>query len=182
MTLGIDGKVSRAITFDTAQLRQFDHGYAGTSHTSQGLTAGRVLAHIDTDGPRGLINTRLAYVAISRAARDSRVYTNNAENLGQRPASDTSKTAAIELRHEGTAKEVQRAVSAFRHNDPLTRTAVLQTQGRILEYVSPDGRGIPNDRLTSGQEIDVSDSQLAVGRGARSQSVAISKEGFSIDR
>ena len=31
------------------QFRQFDHGYAVTSHSSQGLTAGRVLAHFDTD-------------------------------------------------------------------------------------------------------------------------------------
>jgi len=39
---------------------KFDYGYAVTSHSAQGLTAGRVLAHIDTDLSRNLINNRLA--------------------------------------------------------------------------------------------------------------------------
>ena len=84
MTLRMDGKSARTVTFDPAEFRQFDHGYAVTSHSSQGLTAGRVLAHIDTDSSRSLINNRLAYVAISRASDDARIYTNNAETLGER--------------------------------------------------------------------------------------------------
>jgi conjugative relaxase-like TrwC/TraI family protein len=96
MTLRMDGKSARTVTFATAEYRQFDHGYAVTSHSSQGLTAGRVLAHIDTDSSQSLINNRLAYVAISRASDDARVYTNNAETLGERLASDITKTAALE--------------------------------------------------------------------------------------
>lgn len=94
MTLKLDGKTARSVTFDTDAFRQFDHGYALTSHSSQGLTAGRVLAHIDTDSSRSLINNRLAYVAISRASDDARVYTNDAQTLGERLASDITKTAA----------------------------------------------------------------------------------------
>ncbi|GAA3767218.1 MobF family relaxase [Terriglobus aquaticus] len=97
VTLQMDGKSARPVTFDTAEFRQFDHGYAVTSHSSQGLTAGRVLAHMDTDSSRGLINDRLAYVAISRASDDARIYTNNAETLGERLASDIAKTAAVEF-------------------------------------------------------------------------------------
>ena len=60
MTVRLDGEVQRTVTFDTAAFRQFDHGYAVTSHSSQGLTAGRVLANIDTDSShRNLINARL---------------------------------------------------------------------------------------------------------------------------
>jgi len=95
MTLRMDGKSARTVTFDTAEFRQFDHGYAVTSHSSQGLTAGRVLAHIDTDSSQSLINNRLAYVAISRASDDAHVYTNNADTLGERLASDITKTAAL---------------------------------------------------------------------------------------
>jgi hypothetical protein len=95
MTLRLDGKAARVVTFDTKTFRQFDHGYAVTSHSSQGLTAERVLAHIDTDSSRGLINDRLAYVAISRASEDARIYTNNAETLGERLATDITKTAAL---------------------------------------------------------------------------------------
>jgi hypothetical protein len=97
ITVRLDGKDDRIITFSTTEFRQFDHGYAVTSHSSQGLTAGRVLANIDTDSSRDLINSRLAYVAISRASEDARVYTNNAETLGERLASDITKTAAHDL-------------------------------------------------------------------------------------
>lgn len=49
MTLRMDGRSEHIVAFDTAKFRQFDHGYAVTSHSAQGLTTGRVLAHIDTD-------------------------------------------------------------------------------------------------------------------------------------
>jgi hypothetical protein len=97
ITLQMDGKSARMIAFDPAEFRQFDHGYAVTSHSSQGLTAGRVLAHIDTDSSHNLINNRLAYVSISRASDDARIYTNNAESLGERLASNITKTSAIDV-------------------------------------------------------------------------------------
>jgi hypothetical protein len=140
MAVRMDGKAERTISFDTAEFRQFDHGYAVTSHSSQGLTAGRVLAHFDTDGAYSLINTRLAYVAISRASDDARVYTNNAEILGQRLATDISKSAAVDFRPLSSTSEVQQAVAAFRANDPATGTAKLQEQGRVHEYVNREHR------------------------------------------
>jgi conjugative relaxase-like TrwC/TraI family protein len=103
MTLRMDGKSARTVRFDTAEFRQFDHGYAVTSHSSQGLTAGRVLAHIDTDSSQSLINNRLAYVAISRASDDAHVYTNNAETLAERLASDITKTAALAPPEQGVS-------------------------------------------------------------------------------
>jgi len=97
ISVKLDGKDERTVSFDPAKMRQFDHGYAVTSHSSQGLTAGRVLANINTEGPRGLINTRLAYVAISRASDDARIYTSAAGDLGRRLAIDVSKTAAVDF-------------------------------------------------------------------------------------
>jgi len=60
----MDTKGGRIVTFDRERMRSFDHSYAVTSHSSQWLTEGRVIANIDTDSSRSLINTRLAYVAI----------------------------------------------------------------------------------------------------------------------
>ena len=97
MTLRMDGKSACLVTFDPTEVRQFDHGYAVTSHSSQGLTAGRVLANFDTDSNRNLINSRLAYVAISRASEDAHIYTNDAQTLGVRLASDISKSAALDV-------------------------------------------------------------------------------------
>jgi conjugative relaxase-like TrwC/TraI family protein len=140
MTVRLDGKAGHTITFDTTEFRQFDHGYAVTSHSSQGLTAGRVLANIDTDSSRSLINTRLAYVAISRASEDARIYTNNAETLGERLATDFSKTAAVDFRQLSSTEQTRQAVSAFRSNDPAAATELLQQQGCIYEYANPEQR------------------------------------------
>jgi ATP-dependent exoDNAse (exonuclease V) alpha subunit len=98
ITVQMGGKDGRTVSFDPAQVRTFDHGYAVTSHSSQGLTEGRVIVNIDTDSSRSLINTRLAYVSISRASEDARIYTNDAETLGARLATEVSKTAAVEFR------------------------------------------------------------------------------------
>jgi hypothetical protein len=140
MILRMDGKSARTVTFDTKEFRQFDHGYAVTSHSSQGLTAGRVLANIDTDSARDLINSRLAYVAISRASDDARVYTNNAETLGERLASDTTKSAAVDFKQKGSSEEVRQPVGAFRSNDLGAPAESLQQQGRVHEYASSEHR------------------------------------------
>jgi conjugative relaxase-like TrwC/TraI family protein len=105
LTLQMDGKSNRIVRFDSEEFRQFDHGYALTSHSSQGLTAARVLAHIDTDSPRNLINNRLAYVAISRASLDAHIYTNAAETLGTRLESNVTKTAALDLQQRSVGSE-----------------------------------------------------------------------------
>jgi ATP-dependent exoDNAse (exonuclease V) alpha subunit len=68
-----DGRVTarldndRQIKFNAVDDRHFDHGYAVTSHSSQGLTAERVLVHADTSVHPDLLNSRFAYVSISRA-------------------------------------------------------------------------------------------------------------------
>jgi len=140
MSVHIDGKSERTVTFDTSEFRHFDHGYAVTSHSSQGITTGRVLANFDTDSSHSLINTRLAYVAVSRASDDARIYTNNAETLGQRLATDISKTVALDFRPPSSITEVQQAVEAFRANDPVAATDLLKQQGRIHEYANPEHR------------------------------------------
>jgi hypothetical protein len=63
----------KSVNFDAKQMRHFDHGYAVTSHSSQGLTADRVLVNIDTNTHPELINPRFAYVGVSRAAQDARI-------------------------------------------------------------------------------------------------------------
>jgi conjugative relaxase-like TrwC/TraI family protein len=136
----LDGKEERTVTFDPKEYRQFDHGYAVTSHSSQGLTAGRVIVNIDTDSARSLINTRLAYVSISRASDDARVYTNNAETLGERLATDITKTAAVDFRPPSPTEQAREAVQAFRANEPGKATEILQEQGRVYEYANPDSR------------------------------------------
>jgi len=83
ISVRMDGTKDRIVIFDPKEMRHFDHGYAVTSHSSQGLTAERVLVNMDTDVHPELINGRFAYVSVSRASHDAQIYTNNAATLGE---------------------------------------------------------------------------------------------------
>jgi conjugative relaxase-like TrwC/TraI family protein len=89
----------RQIEFNATDHRHFDHGYAVTSHSSQGLTAERVLVHADTSVHPDLLNSRFGYVSISRASLDAKIYTNDATDLGQRLSGEVSKSSAVEFSH-----------------------------------------------------------------------------------
>jgi ATP-dependent exoDNAse (exonuclease V) alpha subunit len=98
-----DGRLSarldnnRQIEFNASGNRHFDHGYAVTSHSCQGLTAERVLVHADTSVHPDLINSRFAYVSISRASREATLFTDDMAKLGPLLGADVSKTSALEL-------------------------------------------------------------------------------------
>jgi ATP-dependent exoDNAse (exonuclease V) alpha subunit len=87
----------KTVTFNTNQMRHFDHGYAVTSHSSQGLTAERVLVNMDTEVHPDLISRRFAYVSVSRASHDAQIYTNNAATLAESLGHDVTKVSAIDL-------------------------------------------------------------------------------------
>lgn len=85
----------KAVSFDANEMRHFDHGYAVTSHSSQGLTSERVLVNMDTDVHPDLINSRFAYVSVSRASHEAHIYTNHAASLTESLSHDTTKTSAV---------------------------------------------------------------------------------------
>jgi conjugative relaxase-like TrwC/TraI family protein len=93
ITLRMDS--GKDVSFDPKHMRHFDHGYAVTSHSSQGLTSERVLVNMDTKVHPDLINSRFAYVSVSRASQDARIFTNSAETLAQSLSRDVTKTSAL---------------------------------------------------------------------------------------
>jgi conjugative relaxase-like TrwC/TraI family protein len=97
MTVRMDGDKEKTITFDSRGMRHFDHGYAVTSHSSQGLTSERVLVNMDTEVHPELIGSRFAYVSVSRASHDAQIYTNNAASLAGVLSHDVSKASAIDF-------------------------------------------------------------------------------------
>jgi len=98
-----DGRLSarldnnRQIEFNASEHRHFDHGYAVTSHSSQGLTAERVLIHADTSVHPDLLNSRFAYVSISRASHKATLFTDDMAKLTPHLGADISKTSALEV-------------------------------------------------------------------------------------
>ena len=93
MSLKMDG--GREVELDSVKNPHLDHGYAVTSHSSQGQTADRVLIHADTElGAKDLLNNRMAYVAVSRGAYDAQIFTNDREKLGAALGHDVSHSSA----------------------------------------------------------------------------------------
>jgi conjugative relaxase-like TrwC/TraI family protein len=88
---------SRRLEFYVAEHRHFDHGYAVTSHSSQGLTAERILIHADTSVHPDLLNSRFGYVAVSRASHEATIFTDDVNRLGQQFGTEVSKTSALEI-------------------------------------------------------------------------------------
>ena len=98
-----DGRLSvrldnnRQIEFNPNEHRHLDHGYAVTSHSSQGLTAERVLVHADTSVHPDLLNSRFGYVSISRASHEATLFTDDLAKLGPQLGAEVSKTSALEI-------------------------------------------------------------------------------------
>ena len=94
----------RKVSLDPDEMRHLDHGYALTSHSSQGLTADRVLVHVDTGIHPELVSDRFAYVSISRASQDATLYTNSVERLGELVSRPHGKSSALETTQKISAK------------------------------------------------------------------------------
>jgi conjugative relaxase-like TrwC/TraI family protein len=98
-----DGRISarldnnRQVEFNAQEHRHFDHGYAVTSHSSQGLTAERVLVNADTGVHPDLLNSRFGYVSISRASHEATIFTDDMTKLSPQLSADVSKTSALEI-------------------------------------------------------------------------------------
>jgi conjugative relaxase-like TrwC/TraI family protein len=92
----------REVEFNARQHPHLDYGYAVTSHSSQGQTADRVLIHVDSAEAHGeLLNSRMAYVSVSRAQFDVKMYTNDAKTLGQELSRDVTKATALSQQELG---------------------------------------------------------------------------------
>src|SRR5208283_5428560 len=84
------------VQLDPREHPHLDHGYAVTSHSSQGQTAERVIIHVDTElAAKDLLNSRMAYVAVSRGQWDAQIFTNDREKLPQALGHDVSHHSAL---------------------------------------------------------------------------------------
>jgi len=96
----------REVQFNIREHPHLDFGYAVTSHSSQGLTADRVLVHVDTEqAHQDLVNSRLGYVSVSRAQYDAQIYTNDAENLREALSKEVSKASALDAEQRSDLRE-----------------------------------------------------------------------------
>lgn len=85
----------RMVSLDQKQPLHMDYGYATTAHSSQGLTADRVL--IDVHAQNRTTVKDVFYVALSRARFEITIYTNDRINLSFSISRDNTKFAALDL-------------------------------------------------------------------------------------
>jgi hypothetical protein len=110
---------------NAAESRHLDYGYAVTSHSSQGQTVDRALLYIDTEQSGSLaLNSRLAYVAVSRARHDVRIYTNDTEKLANALSRQTSKSSALEAWQKGEERE---------HSNQLPQTSLTPVAAQVVK-------------------------------------------------
>jgi conjugative relaxase-like TrwC/TraI family protein len=96
----------RDIRFNIREHPHLDHGYAVTSHSSQGQTAQRVLIHVDTEKSELLVNGRFAYVSVSRAQHDAHIYTNDGSELSRTLSRESSQRTATDVEQQPTALKI----------------------------------------------------------------------------
>ncbi len=95
MRLRLDDE--RRVEFNPQRHPHLDHGYAVTSYSSQGQTAERVLVNVDTElAAKDLLNSRMAYVSISRGQFDAQIFTDSLEKLPKALGHDVSHKSAYQ--------------------------------------------------------------------------------------
>lgn len=104
------------------RLRHIDHGYASTSHSSQGATVDRVIVNIDTLRSIELVNRKQFYVSISRARDQISVYTDDREALRHAVNRNREKSIALE---QGRI----RLQPQIRHAQDVQRRTIGHSQG-----------------------------------------------------
>ena len=138
MTLKMDS--GWAVSIDPKEHPHLDHGYAVTSHSSQGQTADRVLIHIDTElGAKDLLNNRMAYVAVSRGAHDAQIFTSDRAQLPEALSRDVSHESA---HVPEIAKAAEPEVEPTRAVEPKERVYTMAEHNRhwtpLNEAVTPE--------------------------------------------
>jgi hypothetical protein len=124
-TIQRDGQITasmddgRMLTFDPGLYRHFDHGYAVTSHSSQGLTAERVLVNADTNVHPELLSSRFVYVAVSRGSEDVRLFTDNFAMASNMLSIEGGKSSAMALVPMSANIGIKEEVGATKHGISL---------------------------------------------------------------
>ena len=89
--------------------------------------------HVDTEQAHDqLVNSRLAYVSVSRGRYDTQIYTNDADKLGEQLGRDVSKQSALETGYEMDAHG----------QGHLTEKAEHQSVSRSHEQAQAEGHSI----------------------------------------
>jgi ATP-dependent exoDNAse (exonuclease V) alpha subunit len=142
----------RTIRFNIAASPHLDHGYAVTSHSSQGQTADRVLVHVDTQLSEELVNRRFAYVSLSRSRHDAQVFTNDATQLARALDRDPVRPSAMEhVSAQSIGSTVSQAIGsniaplADARQEPAANSRHESSRSPAMETTVANCRGLSHE-------------------------------------
>lgn len=106
----------REISAAPERLRHIDHGYASTSHSSQGATVDRAIVNVDTTRSAQLVNHKQFYVSISRARHAVSIYTDDRDRLRQTVSRNREKSTALEVLQSKLSPEFKSVFDRILHS------------------------------------------------------------------
>jgi conjugative relaxase-like TrwC/TraI family protein len=145
----------REVSFEPEKFRHLDHGYAVTSHSSQGTTVDRVLISADTSESRVLLNDRMGYVAVSRAREDAIIYTNSIEELRGALDRRVDKEMALEAVQVSNERRNELRDDQNPH-ESQDRGALESQQGRDHEITEEANHDRGEAEVAEAEEIEFS--------------------------
>jgi len=105
---------------------------------------------MDTTAYPELINTRFAYVSVSRASDDARIYTNDATTLAERLSTDISKASAVEVARPNSETQAHQHQSK---EQTMTNTKELTPEEQRRQF-QQEAHDPATDKAQSPSEID----------------------------
>ncbi|MDH2436830.1 AAA family ATPase [Pokkaliibacter sp. MBI-7] len=160
---------TRKVELTTERPLHLDHAYATTVHSSQGLTADRVM--IDAHAESRTTAKDVYYVAISRARFEARIYTNDVKKLPPAIARENTKHAALDVareRRKQRERDFARTGEAGRGEAGQRQKAASSTekaaQGREKAADNNRGRNMDTER-NRAQERQKGRREAERGRG-----------------
>jgi ATP-dependent exoDNAse (exonuclease V) alpha subunit len=143
MTIRTDSR--RLVHVDASKHPHLDYGYAMTSHSSQGQTADRVLVHVDTEQGSQLVNSRMAYVAISRGRDDGQIYTDSkadlADHLSRKHSHSTAISSNQNSRHEHRVDTSNDQAACVGNDTRHEHTGMTQSHAQAQSVAQGEGVG-----------------------------------------
>lgn len=159
----------RVVVLPTDKPLHLDHAYATTVHSSQGLTADRVM--IDADSKSRTTAKDVYYVAISRARFEARIFTDNIGELPKAISRENVKHAALDLSYKQHRSPAEKArlqelkEQARRTAEAGASTKQRSGKDRDGEQEHRSSRSASSGNAQQGRARKLSDAQ---GVGTRS--------------
>jgi hypothetical protein len=129
---------NRQIEFNANDHRHFDHGYAVPVPAPRASPPNEPWTHADTRVHPDLLNSRFAYVSISRASQEATVFTDDITKLGPQLGAEVSKASALKIsQYSSLGQEIGLGLGCRPfHGHRMRHFSAEEADAKILQALS----------------------------------------------